>query len=160
MLHRHHEKQPCQACGAKVPTLRRGRCPVCYLRWSQSRPVGLGARCVVCDERRHDHLKMVEFQQRWLPMCHTCAGRGFSLTPLPETLEEFRDRLSRNRRACDRRIGRPDRRVFQIDRRLVERRLGATSWADEWLDASDLVIETLDDRLEGEATRIAQMPVS
>lgn len=160
MLHRHNSNKTCQACGAKSPTLRRGRCAVCYLRWSQARPVGLGARCAICDERRLDHLQMVEFRQRWLPMCHTCSGRGFRLTPLPATLDELRRRLERDRRDVSRRRGLSDPRMFQIDRRMADRRLGFTRrsdcWIDpgSWLDASELIVEILDEPIHGEVTRI------
>jgi hypothetical protein len=90
-------------------------------------------------------------------MCHTCAGRGFNLSPLPESLDEFRERLARNRRLNERRAGQRDRRIFQIDRRLADRRLGGTTYGEEWFDAAELVVETLDDHLEGDATRIARI---
>ena len=154
MLHRQTPLQTCHVCGAQTPILRRGRCPVCYLRWAQQRPVGLGASCIICGERRYDHLQMVEFQLRWLPMCFSCSGRGFRLHPLPMTLDELRQRLERNRRDDERRFDAPDRRIFQINRRGEERRSDEPPGGIECLDASDLIVEILEEEMEGEATCI------
>lgn len=97
---------------------------------------------------------MVEFQLRWLPMCFSCSGRGFRLHPLPMTLDELRSRLERNRRDEERRFDAPDRRIFQINRRGSERRGDALLGRIECLDASDLIVEVLEEEMEGEATRI------
>ena len=53
---------PCSVCGAAVTELRRGRCWGCYTRWAESRPVGRGASCAVCHEKRRAQLKLVELQ--------------------------------------------------------------------------------------------------
>ena len=50
----------CEVCGAQVATLRRGRCWICYVRWADARPVGLGAKCAICSDRRRENLRMVE----------------------------------------------------------------------------------------------------
>lgn len=144
----------CQACGAQVGQLRRGRCTVCYLRWAETRPVGAGAACVVCGNRRRDDLQLIEYRRRWMPMCHSCGQRLHRMDDVPQSLLELRARLARERRASERREGEADRRVFQIDRRLGDRRrlLGAT--ADGFVDATDLVIESAADELEGEYTQI------
>jgi hypothetical protein len=105
-----------------VSELRRGRCWGCYGRWVDERPVGLGARCVTCSEKRRRALKTVELHGAWHPMCFNCAGQILHLDPLPETIAELKRMVSRERRDLDRRIGRPDSRVFQYERRVGERR--------------------------------------
>ena len=65
---------PCNVCGASVTELRRGRCWGCYTRWADSRPVGRGASCSVCMEKRRNMLKLVELKGRSLPFCHGCAA--------------------------------------------------------------------------------------
>lgn len=112
----------CEVCNAKVSELRRGRCWGCYGRWVDSRPVGLGARCVTCGEKRRRVLKTVEVHASWYPMCFNCAGQLLHLDPMPPTLEALRKAVSRERRGIDRRIGKPDTRVFQYERRVGERR--------------------------------------
>lgn len=113
----------CEVCSAKVNELRRGRCWGCYARWVDERPVGLGARCVTCTEKRRRVLKTVELHGAWHPMCFNCAGQVLHLDPLPATLAELKILVSRERRASDRRLGRkPDTRVFQYERRVGERR--------------------------------------
>ena len=67
---------PCGVCAAQVTELRRGRCWGCYLRWSDTRPVGRGAACILCVERRRDHLRLVELHSRSVPMCHGCSARA------------------------------------------------------------------------------------
>src|SRR4051812_6471657 len=64
------QMKQCEVCSARVGELRRGRCWGCYLRWSEARPVGAGAACVLCNERRHDHLRITEILERSHPMCH------------------------------------------------------------------------------------------
>ena len=149
----------CEACGARVTTLRRGRCAICYLRWVEARPVALGACCVVCNERRRDNLRSVEFQRRWVPMCHNCATKAFRLQPLPRTLEAVRQRLCRDRRWHLQRSGRRDNRIYPAERRVAERRAYVSKGAAEYIDASDLVIEIIDeDCWTGDATKIVPAP--
>lgn len=148
----------CEACGTRVPTLRRGRCHVCYLRWTEARPVGLGAACVVCGERRHDNLRSVEFQRSWMPMCHNCATKTFRMQPIPRTVEAIRQTLSRDRRWMERRVGRKDNRLFPSERRADERREGESPLrASDFLDATDWVVELAANAEGGrdDATRIA-----
>ncbi len=114
---------PCDVCGAGVAELRRGRCWGCYTRWSDSRPVGKGASCSVCQERRRDQLKLVELHERSLPLCHSCAARAMRLAPMPTSIERIRRELRRERRALDRRGGtRTDHRIFPRERRVGDRR--------------------------------------
>jgi hypothetical protein len=128
----------CEVCCARVHELRRGRCWGCYARWVDARPVGLGARCVTCGEKRRRYLKSIELHGAWQAMCFNCAGQLLHLAPLPETLGELRQVISRERRAIDRRVGKPDSRVFQYERRVGERR---TSRADYPAVDDDMIIE-------------------
>ncbi len=161
-----HEQQhthslTCEACGSHVPALRRGRCPFCYLRWTETRPVGLGAACAVCGERRRENLRSVEFQRKWLNMCHNCATRTFQMQPLPSTIEAIRQRLSRDRRWRERRVGRNDQRIFRKERRVGERRQALPTTLGEYIDAADLVVEIVEETAQQassedeQATRIA-----
>jgi len=128
----------CEVCSAKVHELRRGRCWGCYARWVDARPVGLGARCVTCDEKRRRFLKSVELFGAWKPMCFNCAGQIAQLDPVPRTIAALRTAVSRERRKKDRRIGKPDTRVFRYERRVGERRTGRD---DVPLVEDDMIIE-------------------
>ncbi len=126
---------PCQVCGAQVSELRRGRCWACYHKWSEARPVGRGAACETCGERRRDNLRMVELHKRFVPMCHNCGTRVMRMEIVPATVEEIRERLDRERREDERRQGTLDHRLFPRERRVGDRRDTA---------------EALDARLEAE----------
>ena len=136
----------CEVCSAKVHELRRGRCWGCYSRWVDARPVGVGARCVTCAEKRRRVLKAIELHGAWHPMCFNCAGQLLHLDPLPATLAELKVLVSRERRASDRRIGKPDTRVFQYERRVGERRSSREEYptVDE-----DMIIEVVLDEAPG-----------
>src|SRR5215470_11549044 len=112
----------CDVCNASVRELRRGRCWGCYARWVDARPVGLGARCLTCGEKRRRVLKSVELFGGWKPMCFNCAGQLLVLDPLPTTIPALKAAVSRERRRVDRRIGKADTRVFRYERRVGERR--------------------------------------
>ena len=114
--------QPCNMCGAEVIELRRGRCWGCYTRWAESRAVGRGATCTICQEKRRDQLKLIEIHGRTLPFCHACAARTARIDPVPTTLEGIRQALRRERRQADRRTGAADHRIFPRERRVGERR--------------------------------------
>jgi hypothetical protein len=120
------DRHPCDVCGARVHELRRGRCWSCYARWVDTRPVGLGARCLACGERRRRVLKLVELQGAWRPMCFNCHGQVMQLDKMPADLERLRAAVTRDRRAADRRTGAPDTRVYQFERRVGDRRTPAT----------------------------------
>ncbi len=113
---------PCSVCGASVTELRRGRCWGCYTRWAESRPVGRGAACVLCGEKRRAQLKLVEIWRRSLPFCHGCAAQTMRLPDLPDTIDGLRGALRRERRDADRRGGKADQRIFPRERRVGERR--------------------------------------
>ncbi|MEZ4368072.1 MAG: hypothetical protein R2939_17595 [Kofleriaceae bacterium] len=112
----------CDVCGAKVSEVRRGRCWGCYGRWVEARPVGIGARCVTCGDRRRRLLKTVELYGVWQPMCFSCSGQVLTLDPMPTSIAALKTAISRERRARDRRFGKVDSRVFQYERRVGERR--------------------------------------
>lgn len=112
----------CEVCNARVGELRRGRCWGCYARWVDARPVGVGAKCVTCVEKRRRFLKSVELFGGWKPMCFNCAGQLLDLDPMPTTIAALKEAISRERRRKDRRIGKPDSRVFRYERRVGERR--------------------------------------
>ncbi len=114
---------PCSVCGASVSELRRGRCWGCYTRWAETRPVGRGAACTTCGEKRRAQLKLVEIWRRSLPFCHGCAAAVMRLPDLPPTVEELRHALRRDRRDGDRRTGgKSDHRIFPRERRVGDRR--------------------------------------
>jgi hypothetical protein len=69
-------------------------------------------------------LKTVELFGGWKPMCFNCAGQILHLEPMPKTLAEMREIVSRERRRTDRRVGKPDSRVYRYERRVGERRAG------------------------------------
>jgi len=114
---------PCSVCGAAVSELRRGRCRGCYTRWAESRPVGRGASCTICQEKRRNQLKLVELKARSLPFCHGCAAQVLRMPEIPDSVEEIRAALRRDRRDADRREGeKVDQRIFPRERRVGERR--------------------------------------
>ena len=112
----------CEVCSAKVREVRRGRCWGCYSKWVESRPVGLGAACCMCGERRREFLRSIELLANWMPVCHTCAYRAARISPMPQTVAEIRRVLLRERRDRDRRRGSADSRVYAQNRRTGERR--------------------------------------
>lgn len=149
----------CEICGAKVPMLRRGRCWICYMRWAESRPAGLGASCAVCGERRRDNLRMVEFKGSWVSLCHNCGTKLLKLSPMPATIEGVRQRLIRDRRWQVRRSGNNDHRTRPLERRISDRRTRSlfpdAEIPIDWLDAEELIVEIVEDLEEtSEATRI------
>ncbi|HEY4186145.1 MAG TPA: hypothetical protein VGP07_13805 [Polyangia bacterium] len=146
---------PCGTCGARVTELRRGRCWGCYTRWGDSRPVGKGAACAVCNERRRSELRLMELHGRTHPFCHSCAGRIARIDTLPPSLAEIRLLLDRERRTVERRGSGTDRRIFPRERRVGERRIPprATTGSDTdphivIADFEDIIIEIEASELE------------
>ena len=80
----------CNACGAQVTELRRGRCWACYMKWAEMRPVPRGAMCALCTDRRRENLRLVELCGRSVSLCHLCAARVHKLADVPLTLDELR----------------------------------------------------------------------
>jgi hypothetical protein len=145
---------PCNVCGAAVTELRRGRCWGCYNRWAESRPVGRGANCTVCGEKRRVQLKLLELKGRSLPFCHGCAALVIKLPDVPDTVEELRLLLRRDRRHDDRRHGKIDQRIFPRERRVGERRgpvrdaFADTDPRIRMPEYDDLIIELKETELE------------
>jgi hypothetical protein len=116
----------CEVCGAQVRELRRGRCWGCYTRWVEARPVGLGASCRFCGERRNAYLRSLELLGSWAPVCHNCTARIAKLDPMPPSLVGVREALRRDRRDHDRRVEKQlDPRTSSFERRGGERRQSA-----------------------------------
>ena len=141
----------CEICGATVFELRRGRCWGCYSRWVDARPVGLGASCRMCGERRRSVLKSMELLAAWTTVCHNCSARIAALTPLPRTLDDIRAALGdrNDRRSLTVRITRPveavgDQSTGPIDEGMI-------------LDISELASDL--ESLAGDITRIRFSPV-
>ena len=149
---------PCNVCGAHVSELRRGRCWGCYSRWVEARPVGRGAACLICFEKRRAQLKIMELHTRSVPICHGCGARILRLDQIPHTIEGVRQALKRDRREGDRRDDGLDRRIFPRERRVGERRgpprpagdAPAAPDADAFLTAEldDVIIELIEDDIE------------
>jgi hypothetical protein len=150
---------PCNVCGAHVSELRRGRCWGCYTRWVEARPVGRGAACLICFEKRRAQLKLMELHARSVPICHGCGARILRLEQIPDTIDGVRQALKRDRREADRRDDGLDRRIFPRERRVGERRgpprptsgAPASADGDAFLAASeldDVIIELVEDDLE------------
>ena len=160
--------ETCEVCNANVKELRRGRCWGCYSRWVEARPVGMGAKCAMCSERRRARLKSVELLGAWMPVCYTCSGRAAILNPMPQTVAGIRRALIRERRATDRRFGKKDTRVFQYDRRSDDRREGRNDEDCLPIDEEmildielEQVVASLERELahrEVELTRIRELP--
>jgi transcription elongation factor Elf1 len=158
---------PCGVCGAQVTELRRGRCWHCYSQWAELRPVGKGASCVLCGERRRDNLRLTELHARTVALCHTCNARTLKLVPLPHSLDEIRAILQRDRRRDDRRGDGLDQRIFPRERRVGDRRglprserRGDTDPQIALPDFDDLVIEIDDGDIEMiEQTNVRERPV-
>lgn len=158
---------PCSVCGAGVSELRRGRCWGCYTRWAESRPVGRGAACVICGEKRRAQLKLVEIWRRSLPFCHGCAAQVMRLPELPDNVEALRHALRRDRRDSDRRGGKSDQRIFPRERRVGERRgPSREAFADTdpriklaELQMEEVVLELAENDLEpGDQTQVRRNP--
>ncbi len=124
----------CGGCGAPPVDgpLRRGRCHGCYDRWVKARPVGLGATCAGCDDRRFVHLRYWELGVRgnapggrWVVLCHNCVATAEKMEPPPRSIDGLKMRLTRERRWGDRRaeaVGRPSFRDPAFERRAGDRR--------------------------------------
>jgi len=146
---------PCGVCGASVTELRRGRCWGCYSRWAESRPVGRGAACTICLEKRRTQLRLVELKGRSLPFCHGCGAQILRMAEVPDSIDELRHALRRERRDGDRRDGETiDQRIFPRERRVGERRgPSREGYADtdpgmRLSELEELVIELAEDDME------------
>jgi hypothetical protein len=141
----------CPGCNEKLragETLRRARCPRCYDAWVKARPVGAGAQCVGCENRRRVQLRHYELGgssnavgSRWVILCHNCVATAESLKPPPRSVEGLRMRLQRDRRWGDRRaeaVGGAASPPPSGDRRRGSRR---SDDARAVIDATDLILD-------------------
>lgn len=132
----------CGACGEEAragETHRRGRCLRCYETWVRAKPVGLGAICAACGERRNDGLRQFELPRTWVVLCHNCAARAEALVPPALTVAGLRLRVHRERRWGDRRSD--GKRVrFGDERRDGERRVSDRNLFDA-TEFAELVLE-------------------
>ncbi len=127
----------------------------------------MGATCITCSERRRDILQSVELWGSWISMCFNCAGLLSRLSPLPSTLKDLRLAIARDRRAEERRDDQIDDRVFQHDRRLLERRWDkpANPQTDTYAMATDPDLEdypllALADPMEEDSATIIREAIS
>jgi hypothetical protein len=146
----------CGGCGeppAAGRTLRRGRCDRCYEAWVRARPIGVGAACAGCEDRRRVHLRYFEIGLqtnvpggRWIVLCHNCVAFAESLKPPARSIEGLKMRLYRDRRWGDRRaeaVGRAGTRESGHDRRDGDRRVSLR----EVLDGNELLIEEPEEQI-------------
>lgn len=148
----------CEVCSANVQELRRGRCWGCYQMWAESRPVGLGATCCLCGERRRSRLKSVELLGRWMPVCHNCSAEAGRLEPLPQSIAGIRAALLRERRIAERRWGKEDARVFQYERRQGERRGERPASIDDDMIVEVAELDAYRPATQAELTMISERP--
>jgi hypothetical protein len=141
----------CKLSPDQGETLRRGRCRRCYERWVRARPIGAGAYCVSCGNRRRDQLRHYEVGARlnaaggrWTLLCHNCAATADGYDPPPRSVDALCQRLARDRRWHDRRFDRAHRDPY-AERRASdmrhERRLNLRDLFDATELAEELVIE-------------------
>lgn len=152
----------CGGCGEPPvdAALRRGRCPRCYDAWCKARPVGVGAACAACEDRRLSHLRYWELGVRgnapggrWVILCHNCVAAAEKMEPPPRSLDGLKMRLARDRRWGDRRaesVGRPRVRDPRFERRDGERRRSLhPAYLDEVLVEMEADYEEVtDDQIE------------
>jgi hypothetical protein len=105
----------------------------------QSRPVGLGAVCASCSDRRLAHLRFFELHGMWVVLCHNCTARAHKLAPLPRSMDGLLAWLGRDRRHDDRREAPPEKAGWYeaVERRRRDRRRGER----DVVDGTDLIIE-------------------
>ena len=114
----------------------------------RARPIGIGASCAGCEDRRRIHLRYFEIGLqtnvpggRWIVLCHNCVAFAESLNPPARSIEGLKMRLYRDRRWGDRRaeaVGRARSREGQaLERRATDRRVSQR----DVLDGNDLLVE-------------------
>lgn len=143
----------CGGCGQSAMRTRRGLCAACYARWVRARPVGLGASCAACTDRRLPHLRHFELRGLWVVLCHHCCARAERLTPAPRSVDVLLDGIRRQKRIGADRRGLYEAAAMarrqQVLRQAEERAEAEAS--DELDDAPfELIIELCDDAPLGE----------
>ena len=89
----------CGGCGQTATRTRRGLCHACYARWVRARPVGLGASCACCNDRRMVHLRHFELRGLWVVLCHNCCARAERMTPAARSVDQLLAGIRRQRRS-------------------------------------------------------------
>jgi hypothetical protein len=132
----------CGACG-RAGALRRGRCEVCYEHWLSSRPVGIGAVCASCGDRRIVHLRYFELHRMWVVLCHNCTARAQRLSPMPRSTDALLVALGRDRRQADRRTRSPREVGWYeaVERRRQDRRRTDREAVVDVTDLAEVIIE-------------------
>jgi len=118
-------------------------------------------------EKRRTMLKLVELKGRTMPFCHGCAAQLLRLSDIPDSIEELRHALRRDRRDGDRRGDeKVDQRIFPRERRVGERRgPSREAYADtdpgmRLSEFDDVVIELAEtDMEEVEQTQVRARPL-
>jgi hypothetical protein len=123
----------------------------CYDAWVRARPIGAGAGCVSCGNRRREQLRHYEVGirlnaagGRWTILCHNDAATADTFDPPPRSVDALCERLARDRRWNDRRYDRAHRDPH-AERRAGdhrnERRLNLRELFDATELAEELIIE-------------------
>jgi hypothetical protein len=103
----------------------------------RARPVGIGAACASCGDRRLVHLRHFEMRGLWLVLCHNCCARAERVNPPPRSVDALLSTLRRERRApAERRAAKAAWPYPFGDRRGIDRRV-----ADLSLDATEHVAD-------------------
>jgi len=113
-------------------------------------------------------LKLVELKGRSLPFCHGCAALLLKLSDVPDSIDELRQALRRERRDGDRRgAEHVDQRIFPRERRVGERRgPSREAYADtdpgmRLSEFEDVVIELAENDMEEvEQTQVRARPAA
>jgi hypothetical protein len=117
----------------------------------RQKPIGVGAVCAGCENRRRVLLRHYELGlranavgSRWVVLCHNCAAFADALDPPARSIEGLRMRLQRDRRWGDRRIdavGGFTIRAPWLERRRAQRRTGPDDLFDATELAEELIVE-------------------
>lgn len=127
-------------------------CAGCYDQWLRDKPIGVGAACQCCGDRRRLHLRFFELQRSFVVLCHNCTARAQAM-PAQRSAEALLERLGRERRQRDRRRG-EHAPAGTERRRVTDRRVGAR----DLFDATELAVEEAAEPFaDGEVTRIHRL---
>src|SRR5438034_295158 len=94
----------CSTCQRLTAGLRRGLCRACYLRAWRGAELPQGAGCAICPEKRRVVLRWTRLLTEKIVTCQNCGFIADKARPRLGSLDEFKQRLERDRRrARDRR---------------------------------------------------------
>jgi len=133
----------------------------------KARPVGVGAFCAGCENKRLVQLRHFELNtrgnavgSRWVVLCHNCVAAAEVMKPQPRSVEGLRMRLQRDRRWGDRRgesVGAEGEPPESGERRYDARRQG-----ERMIDVTDDVEEIIEmeaDFEDGESLEDKLVPI-